>query len=204
VHYVERILGGARPDEPLPMIVTLHPMGADPMRAAELFALYPGKARLIIPYGHPNGGAYFWYLGKDRATGARDAADRLAPWLSALVAARPTAGKPIVTGFSQGAVVAYALAIAHPQLTRAIFPVSGVLPPALHPRSSVSGERPVVQAFHGTDDPVFPVAQARESVNVMRAAGFRAELYEYPHTAHMPGEAELRDLLSAMAAAARP
>ncbi|HYH97426.1 alpha/beta hydrolase-fold protein [Hyalangium sp.] len=185
------------------MIVTLHPMGADPLGAEALFARYPGKARLIIPYGHPSGGAYFWYFDKDRARGARAAADRLAPLLAALTAARPTVGKPLVMGLSQGAVVAYAMALAHPESVSAIFPVSGVLPPTLLSHSQASAELPVVHAFHGVADPVFPVALARESVAEMRAAGFHADLREYANVTHMPDEAEMRDLLSAMAGAVR-
>src|SRR6188768_2415189 len=30
VHYLEQMMGGAQPDERVPMIVALHPMGGDP------------------------------------------------------------------------------------------------------------------------------------------------------------------------------
>src|SRR4029453_1604503 len=61
VRYLEHMTGGARPDERVPMIVALHPMDADPADLLPLLRRYRRRARIILPYGHPSGGTYFWY-----------------------------------------------------------------------------------------------------------------------------------------------
>jgi phospholipase/carboxylesterase len=61
VRYLERMTGGARPDERVPMIVALHPMGGDPADFLQLLRQYRRRARLILPYGHPSGGMFLWY-----------------------------------------------------------------------------------------------------------------------------------------------
>ena len=60
LRYLERLSGGARADERLPMIIALHPMGGDPASLLELFQGYRGRARFIVPFGHPSGGLYAW------------------------------------------------------------------------------------------------------------------------------------------------
>ncbi len=112
VRYLEHMTGGARPDERVPMIVALHPMGGDPADFIQLFRRYRRRARLILPYGHPSGGMYIWYDSVRDDVAAplvTREADRIAAALAALVAARPTVGKPLVTGFSQGGIMTFAL-----------------------------------------------------------------------------------------------
>src|SRR5690242_16591456 len=58
VRYLEHMSGGARPDERVPMVVALHPMGGDPADFLQLLRRYRHRARLILPYGHPSGGMY--------------------------------------------------------------------------------------------------------------------------------------------------
>ncbi len=200
MRYQERILGGGEPDERLPMLVALHPMGGDPEGFVEVFAHYPGRARLVLPYGQPGGGMYFWFS-HSAPGGAADAAERLAAFLGAITAARPTLGKPIVIGLSQGALVAYALAVLHPHELAAAFPVSGALPPGLasESREPPSGRLPAIYAFHGGKDPVFRIALARESIAATRALGYPGELREYDANEHMPDEQEDRDLVNAIA-----
>ena len=43
------------------MIVALHPMGGNPVDFLPTFRRYRPRGRLILPYGHPNGGGYIWY-----------------------------------------------------------------------------------------------------------------------------------------------
>lgn len=95
MRYLEHMTGGARPDERVPMIVALHPMGGDPADLLQLLGRYRRRARLILPYGHPSGGMYIWYdsVRDDVAAPVvTQEADRIAAALAALVAARPTVG----------------------------------------------------------------------------------------------------------------
>ena len=125
MRYLEHMTGGARPDERVPMIVALHPMGGDPADFLQRLRRYRRRARLILPYGHPSGGMYIWYDSVRDDVAAplvTREADRIAAALDALVAARPTVGKPLVTGFSQGGIMTFALAVTHPEALAAAFP----------------------------------------------------------------------------------
>jgi phospholipase/carboxylesterase len=210
VYYLEHMTGGARPDERVPMIVALHPMDADPADFLPMLRRYRRRARLILPYGHPSGGMYFWYdFGHDDLVGTlvTREADRIAAALAALVAARPTVGKPLVTGFSQGGFMTFALAVTHPEALAAAFPISGLLPPSLYPSTALSSvPRPVtlppIVAFHGASDLAVPTRDARASIAELQGAGYSAELHEYTGVAHDISSEELGDILERMGRAA--
>jgi phospholipase/carboxylesterase len=210
VSYLEHMTGGARPDERVPMIVALHPMDADPADLLPLLRRYRRRARLILPYGHPSGGMYFWYdFGRDDVAGTlvTREADRLAAVLTALVAARPTVGKPLVTGFSQGGIMTFALAVTHPEALAAAFPISGLLPPSLYPSAALSSPPraatlPPVAAFHGASDLAVPTQGARDSIAELRGAGYTAELREYAGVEHDISDEEDREILERIGRAA--
>ncbi|MFT3841528.1 MAG: dienelactone hydrolase family protein [Myxococcaceae bacterium] len=206
VHYLERMTGGVRSDERVPMIVALHPMDGDPEAMLEMLQGYRGRARLVVPYGHPSGGMYQWY-GSTRedvaAAVVTRETDRLAAAITALAAARPTSGKPIVTGFSQGGYMTFALAVTHPDAIAAAFPISGLLPTTLYPSTALdSSKLPPVVAFHGAADLAVPTQSARNSIAELRRAGFSAELHEYPGVEHATSDAEVADILEQLARAA--
>ena len=201
--FLEHMIGGARPDERVPMIVALHPMGGDPADLLQLFRRYHRRARLILPYGHPRGGMYLWYDSvRDDVPAALVTleADRIAAAVAALVAARPTVGKPIVTGFSQGGMMTFALAVTHPEALAAAFPISGLLPPSLYPSAALSsGPRPatfpIVEAFHGGADLAVPTRGARASIAELRRAGYIAALHEYAGVAHETSDEEESEIM---------
>lgn len=210
VRYLEQMTGGARPDERVPMIVALHPMGGNPVDFLPTFRRYRPRGRLILPYGHPNGGGYIWYdsVRYDvAATTVTREADRLAAALVALAAARPTVGKPIVTGFSQGGIMTFALAVTHPDALSAAFPISGLLPSSLYPSAAlVSRPRPAtlppIVAFHGAADLAVPTRDARASIAELRNDGYAADLHEYAGIEHDISDAEQSEILGQIAQAA--
>lgn len=208
VHYLEHMTGGARPDERVPMIVALHPMGGDPADFLPLLRRYPHRARLILPYGHPSGGMYIWYDSDDvTAALVTREADRIAAALAALVAARPTVGKPLVTGFSQGGIMTFALAVTHPEALAAAFPISGLLPPSLYPSAALSSEPrpatlPPITAFHGASDLAVPTGGARASIAELRRVGYAAELREYVGVEHEIPDEEMGEILERIGRAA--
>ncbi|MFO0675739.1 MAG: dienelactone hydrolase family protein [Polyangiaceae bacterium] len=205
--------GGALPDDRVPMIIALHPMGGDPVDLLPMFSRYRRRARFILPYGHPSGGMYVWFPSVredvDASLVTRET-DRLAAVLAALVASRPTLGKPLVTGFSQGGTMTFALAVTHPETLAAAFPISGLLPTSLYPSmastSSMPSPRasilPPVSAFHGASDLAVPTASARASIAELRRSGYSAELREYPGIDHTTSAAEEEDIAESLGRAA--
>lgn len=188
---VERVIGGA-PTEPLPLIVALHGLGDDPRSFLGLFegmALHArvASARGIDPY--PNGG-YAWLPplgGREldrRADPLQRAVTALEPAIRELAGRDSTCGAPVVTGFSQGGMLAFALAVRESPAVGEAIPVSGLLPPRLRPRPGTATDRPRVTALHGAADRVVPIAPARATVAALRAAGYRADLREHPGVGH--------------------
>lgn len=210
MRYLQHMTGGAQLDERVPMIVALHPMGGDPADFLPLLLRYHRRARLILPYGHPSGGRYIWYdFGRDDVAGTlvTREADRIAVTLAALVAALPTVGKPLVTGFSQGGIMAFALAVTHPEALAAAFPISGLLPPPLYPSAALTSEPrpatlPPVTAFHGGSDLAVPTGGARTSIAELRQAGYTAELHEYAGVEHDISNEEMGEILERIGRAA--
>jgi phospholipase/carboxylesterase len=210
VRYLEHMMGGARPDDRVPMIVALHPGGGDPAYFLQMFRPYRRRARLILPYGHPRGGMYFWYDSVREDVAApmvTREADRLASALDALVAARPTVGKPLVTGISQGGIMTFALTVTHPEVLAAAFPISGLLPPSLYPSAALSSRSrpatlPSIAAFHGGADLAVPTRGARASIAELRRAGYTAELREYAGVEHHISDLEEGEILERIGRAA--
>lgn len=178
-------------------------MDGDPAGLLPLLRRYHRRARIILPYGHPSGGMYFWYDSVREDVAAplvKREADRIAAALAALVDARPTVGKPLVTGFSQGGIMAFALAVTHPDALAAAFPISGLLPPSLYPPPSLSSQLrptafPPVVAFHGASDQAVPTRGARASIAELRRAGYTSELREYAGVEHDISKEEEGEIL---------
>ncbi len=212
--FLERTTGGARADERLPMIVALHGLGDRPEHWLARWDTFPVRARIILPRAPTpwhDGGSWFPYPPasmESLATSVDAAANQVAELLAALCRERPTRGKPIVTGFSQGGFLTFALATRHADVVSAAFPMSGALPPSLIPQKAPEGAPPIF-AVHGTADDVVPIAPTREAVARLRAVGFRAELAEYVGVLHtvsprMREDVDVRMIDSAERAAALP
>jgi phospholipase/carboxylesterase len=209
LRFVERLTGGARAADRLPLIIGIHGRGGAPQNFGQVLSALSIPARVILPYGpEPRGWGYTWFPDwnddDELAAATRKAADRLAAMIDELVARRPTAGKPIVTGFSQGGMLSFTLAVLHPEVVGAAFPAGGLLPRPLWPATWPPGSpRPTVHAFHGAADDLVAVEDARGSVRRLADLGFSAELTEYPGVRHRIPEAEARDLVRAIEDAAR-
>jgi phospholipase/carboxylesterase len=191
--YLEVIMGPMQhPDDPMPLIVVLHGRGGKPKIPAQSF-----RSRLPLRFFIPQapdkaGDGYTWLATWTnspeqqlfaRALAAR--ADQLAPAIRAFQKLRPTLGRPIVTGFSQGGILSFALATRYPAYFSAAFPLSGWLPPVLYPTQGRKKRYPYIYAQHGGVDPVVPTAKGRATVRALRARGLKVDYREVPGVAHI-------------------
>jgi len=198
VHFIEMLAAGAKTQERLPLVVALHPQRGD---AADFIALFQGlrtKARIIAPYADAQNGHFGWYRGDSSAAGApgpRRAAQTLVPFLGQMHDAWPSAGKPIVVGYSQGAIVAMTLAITAPKSLSAVVSISGRLPPALFREARKTAPGPTIEIFHGERDRAVPFAACKESVAVLNAAGFSTTAHFYPDVGHKMSRLEAQEIL---------
>ena len=203
VDYLVTTTGGADPEARLPLIVDLHGLGGLP----EVLLAVGGKrsfpARVVYPAAAQRRliGHSWFALDENMARDARAEAARLAAFTRLIMARYPTAGRPIVTGFSQGGDMAFQMAARHPELFVAAVPVAAEMPDALP--DYPAPPRIVVRALHGGADQLVPVAQARGAIDHLRARGWDAELQVFPEAGHrLPGEAAQawRALLADLAA----
>jgi phospholipase/carboxylesterase len=193
VHYLELVTGGADPSAELPMIIAIHGLGDSPEGFSGLLASFDQPARVILPRAlapYESGWSWFPIRARDNdveglSAGIERAASVLAKAIPELVEQRPTKGKPIVTGFSQGGMLSFCLAVHHGELFSAAFPVGGWLPPPLWPKpgADVSLAPPIV-AFHGDEDVAVKLEPTQQAVVNLQRAGYRVELNTYTGVGH--------------------
>lgn len=203
LRYVEVILGDAKPDDRLPMIIAIHGLGDDPRNFGHLFDTFTEPARLILPQGIDarDGGGFSWFPLRARdpdvtavAAGIGRAAEEIAASIEVLVASRNTAGKPILTGFSQGGMLTFAVAARHPELLGLALPVSGWLPPPLVPDAAAPKGAPPIVAFHGTEDGAVKYEPAKIGVEALEQHGWNVTLMTYQGVGHVITPEVQRDL----------
>jgi phospholipase/carboxylesterase len=192
IHYLEFVTGGADPETPLPMIIALHGLGDSPQGFRTLLETFDRPARIILPRAldvHDPGWSWFPIRARDPdidalAQGIDRAADALAPAIAELTKQRPTIGKPIVTGFSQGGMLSFALAVEHGELFAAALPIGGWLPEPLWPASDNPSAAPIL-AFHGDADAAVRYEPTKLCVEQLRGLGYQVELKTYVGVGHM-------------------
>jgi phospholipase/carboxylesterase len=206
--YLEIVTGGAAAGAELPLIVALHGRGDTAEGFAPLFRDLPARARVVILRPpHVWDGGQAWFVGawahpdKRRAIAAEllAHADRVVATAEAVRAARPTRGRPVVMGFSQGGMLAWAIAVSHPRAFSAVFPVAGFLfPEMLDGRRVDAAAMPPIVAFHGDADPVVSIDEDRMGVRLLAQRGVNADLRVTPGLGHTIAPALRQELFAQM------
>jgi phospholipase/carboxylesterase len=179
---------------PHPTILTLHGRGAN---AFDLLGLAPylcgGKFLIICPQAPlevPVGSGmlgYAWYSmsmgGAPDVAGMLSSQKLLQAFLDeCLDRYSIDAKKLIVLGFSQGGVLAYSLALAHPERFAALVALSSWLPTELLAQIKTSDRVSSLPTLvhHGTQDPTIEVERAHGSVERLRELKVPVTFQEYP------------------------
>lgn len=207
---VEFTTGGADASQALPLVLALHGLGDRPESFSTWLRDLPAPARvygLRAPLAW--GPGFSWFPPTSRGgpvdadaigPGVSEAVSLLLADLDRLVARKPTRGKPVVTGFSQGGMLSFALLARAPGRLAAAIPIGGLLP-ASADIAPPPPSPPLLAAFHGAADERVPVGLARVSVERFQKKGWSAELREYPGVGHSISADERRALLQAIAGA---
>lgn len=178
---------------PHPTILTLHGRGAN---ALDLLGLAPyicrGRFLIICPQGPletpigPEASGYAWYPmsmdGPPDIASMLASRQRLQQFVDECLARYPIDAKKLaILGFSQGGVIAYSLALAHPDRFAALAALSSWLPPELVPHLSLSDSAQALPTLiqHGTQDSTIEVERARHSVEILRQARIPLTYREY-------------------------
>lgn len=167
-------------DGPHPTIVALHGWGANgmdllgvaPYLAGGRFLVLCPQGRVEVPLGPMIG--YGWFpltMGAPLDPQAFAAGvDDVRRFLDAAMRRYPMDHKKVVLlGFSQGGVIAYAVALAEPERFAGLVALSSWLPePVAQGASPVARDRLATLVHHGTRDDLIDVTRGRESVERLR------------------------------------
>lgn len=183
VDFIELFPGDA--DETAPLIVAVHGMGDKPDNWIETWRPFPARAQVVLPRAFTKYGEGFsWFELRDGMSDAElgaevgGAEEKLWKGIAKLAGAR----RVIVTGFSQGGILSFAMAARHPDKIAYAFPVSGSCPGPLLPKDKARSA-PIV-AFHGTADAVLAFKWGQAAVNAFKEQGNEATLKTYPNVGH--------------------
>lgn len=204
IRYLERVTPGADPESPLPMVVVFHAKGATPSAYAGMFYKSVGKPiRLIVPEGPLGlGNGYEWFRlpgrTKDQDTLAEqmvDTGEQVGKFLADIVRCRPTIGRPVITGSSQGGSMTYLMATQYPYLARGAVALAGWLP-----RQLWAPHLPPTVGMHGVNDHTVPFEPTAEYAAAMQSQGanFTWRTYQAGHGISSAMSRDWRDAVKAM------
>jgi phospholipase/carboxylesterase len=195
--------------EPQGALVLLHGRGADELDLFPLLDFFDPQRRLVAatpraPLALPPGG-WHWYA--FRAVGFPDPETfgavypAASEWLDTFLGDRRlTHDRLVLGGFSQGAVMSYALGIgATRRRTKGLIALSGFIPTVDGWQPDLDSPFPPIAIAHGTYDPVIPVEFGRHARATLEAAGADVWYRESPieHTIDPQVVRELQTLVAA-------
>jgi len=163
--------------EPAGALVLLHGRGADENDLYPLLDALDPERRLHgytprAPLTLPPGGAHWYVVPRvgypDPAT-FREGYGGLVEWFDALPF---PAGRVVLGGFSQGAVMSYAVGLGDGRpRTAALIALSGFIPVVEGWEPDLEPPFPPIAIAHGTQDPVIPVEFGRRARELLEGAG---------------------------------
>ncbi len=190
---------------PVPLVIALHGLGDRPEAFHRLLDSSAAVVNLHVPAAPlAHGRGFSWFPVRASpddaglAVAVKAAADQVAQYIGAV---RKPSQKVVVTGFSQGGMLSFALAAHHPEVVDLAVPIGGFLPVGLR----VAGPVPPspVFALHGAADERIAVGGAQDSVAWLDAQGGQATLRTWAGVGHTIS-AEMRQVVTTLVETADP
>lgn len=191
--YVETLTAGAESGSELPMLIAMHYMTGSPATSIRDYGGVDVPVRLLSLQGpHPFEDGFSWfpdgYYELDAASQLEvtvEIADRVARFIRAAVDAYPTRGKPILTGYSQGADLTHMIALRQPGLIHAGLPMGGRFPEAWLDGAPAGAALPSeMTLFHGAADQAVDVSESFAAAQYYSANGVTVTLHTYADVGH--------------------
>jgi phospholipase/carboxylesterase len=207
LRYVLNVPGGKPAGAELPLVLVMHGRGADANDLADIAPLLDGGYRFVFPNaprafelqaGMTYGFSWFdgWPPVGDSFAESRELVLR---FLDEVLERYPTPnGKVIISGFSQGGLMAFDIGYRTKQPVAGIVCMSGALNENDLPDLDSRREIPVL-IVHGTADDMIPVRAARRTRAVLEEHGIEPEYHEYAMGHHVTDESlsEIRKFMAA-------
>lgn len=174
----------------MPLVVAMHGLGDRPEAFIGLYSDFDHKARVVALRAlKPYHGGFSWFdvpgqvSDPSSVAGIRVATDAVMQALKDLASEHRLRGKPIVTGFSQGGVLSYAVALRAKSDVAAALPMGGFLHAPLLEGVDSAGVAPIF-AYHGEADRVVLVDLDRTTRDRLASQGVSVTLSTYPGVGH--------------------
>ena len=174
-----------------PLLILLHGYGSNELDLFSFADELPDELLIIsarAPY-EMGAGAYAWYaINFDNNNGkfsdleqARISIEKISSFIDDIKAKYKTdPNNTFLLGFSQGAILSYALSFNHPNKVQHVLALSGYLNEELLPKDLSKNVKTDYYISHGTVDQVLSVAWARKAPLFLEKAGLAHEYSEYP------------------------
>ena len=176
-----------------PLLLLLHGYGSNEEDLFSFAAELPENYYVIsarAPYDMQYG-SYAWYAinfdaDKNKFSDhdqVRSSRDLIANFIDELIANYPIDENNVtLIGFSQGAILSYAVALSHPEKIQKVVAMSGYLNLDLAEENYQKNDFSNLKVFasHGTVDQVIPVDWARKSPAKLESLGIKTTYKEYP------------------------
>ena len=190
---LEHIIRESSLTENAPLLILLHGYGSDENDLFSFAAELPEDLFIIslkAPYPmQPYGNA--WYaINFDAEKGkwsdneqAIESRDLIAKFIDEATAAYPVnKNKVSLLGFSQGSILAYAVALTYPEKVKNIIALSGYINKAVFPEDLETRDYTNLDFYcsHGSVDQVIPVDWARQTPAFLNSLNIKHKYSEFP------------------------
>ncbi|MGO4821278.1 MULTISPECIES: alpha/beta hydrolase [unclassified Flavobacterium] len=176
-----------------PLLILLHGYGSNEEDLFSFASELPEEYYVIsarAPYNMQYG-SYAWYAINFDANEnkfsdneqAKASRDLILKFIDELIATYPIdTNNVILTGFSQGAILSYAVALSHPDKVQKVVALSGYVNEEILENGYAHNDFSTLKIFHshGTVDQVIPVAWARKTSPFLAQLNINATYKEYP------------------------
>ncbi len=190
--YEEMFTGAA--DGDLPVVFAIHGLGSKPSNFRIVFEGMETPVKVVLPQAptaHNNGFSWFTVrvpLRESQHTLTPDvkrAASIVCQFIDDYTEKHPSKKNPMVTGFSQGGILSFAVALTCPSSVALSIPVAGMLPADIIPKQiDLPANYPPVYALHGEADDIIPVEAGRKTATALKALGLDVQFKSYPGVVH--------------------
>lgn len=174
-----------------PLLVLVHGYGSNELDLFSFADELPGSLLIVSlrdPYEMEYGG-YAWYAINFDATNnkfsdleqARVSTEKIANTIDHIKEKYTTnKANTFLLGFSQGAILSYALSFQYPNKVNHVLALSGYVNEELLPQKMEENIKTDYYISHGTSDQVLPVIWARKAPGLLDSYGLKNVYSEYP------------------------
>jgi len=194
--HIVRVPSGAPETAKCPLVIVLHGRGADMNDLADIAPLIDRNYRFVLPNApfrfEPSPGLGFgrsWFDGWPPTRASLDQSRALLlKFIDEVVERYPTPdGKLVLSGFSQGGVMAFDTGFRTKQKLAAIVSMSGAIFENEVPDPKEWPKVPIL-IEHGTSDDMIPVLVGRRARRFLESHGFEPEYHEFAMGHHVTEE----------------